>query len=179
MKSFSLMNAHWRDLAAPLLLAAAALAPVPALAQYMWIDEKGMKQLSDRPPPPSIPEKNILKAPGKPLFNPNAAPPEESSDTPAEATEPKVKARPTLAERNADYNKRKLEAADAAKKSADEAERKRNDTANCVAARNNQKALDEGVRMNSYDKNGERTIMSDEERAEMAKKNQKVLANCK
>lgn len=162
------------------LLAGGALLAVSAqaLAQYMWIDEKGVKQLSDRPPPPSVPQNHILKAPGKPLFNPNAPPEPEAGASPDAAPEPKVKAPPTLAERNADFNKRKAEAQQAAQKSGEEATRKAAETANCEAARNNQRALDQGVRMSSYDKNGERTIMSDTQRAESGKKNQQVLANC-
>ncbi|HEU4775758.1 MAG TPA: DUF4124 domain-containing protein, partial [Telluria sp.] len=92
-----------RRAAGPLRLAlAAALLAVSAqaLAQYLWIDEKGIKQLSDRPPPPNIPEKNILKAPGKPLFDPNAPAPDTAADA-AETAEPKAKAAPTLSERNA------------------------------------------------------------------------------
>lgn len=34
-----------------------------AIAQWQWIDEHGRKTFSDRPPPPHIPEKNILKSP--------------------------------------------------------------------------------------------------------------------
>jgi hypothetical protein len=161
-----------------LALAAALLAvSAQALAQYLWIDEKGVKQLSDRPPPPNIPEKNILKAPGKPLFNPNAPAPEDAAEA-ADAAEPKPKAPPTLGERNADYNKRKTEAAQAAQKSADEARRKAAEAANCEAARNNQRALDDGVRMTTYDKDGQRVVMGDAERAEAARKNQQALANC-
>ncbi|MBA5607439.1 DUF4124 domain-containing protein [Duganella sp. FT3S] len=157
-------------------LAAALLAiSTQALAQYLWIDEKGIKQLSDRPPPPNIPEKNILKAPGKPLFNPNAPAPDEQA---ADAAEPKAKAPPTLGERNADFNKRRTEAAQAARKSAEETRRKAAEQANCEAARNNQRALDEGVRMTTYDKDGQRVVMGDAERAEAARKNQQVLANC-
>ena len=107
-----------------LALAAALLAvSAQALAQYLWIDEKGVKQLSDRPPPPNIPEKNILKAPGKPLFDPNAPAPAPAADA-AEAPETKTKAAPTLSERHADVNKRKTEAAQAEEKRADEERRK-------------------------------------------------------
>jgi type IV secretory pathway VirB10-like protein len=162
-----------RRLAGALLLAASSM----AMAQYMWIDEKGVKQLSDRPPPPNIPEKRILKSPGKPLFNPNA--PAEPDTAPADDAAPPAKAPPTLAERNADYNKRKTEAAAAQKKSADEARQKADIAANCDAARKNQMALDNGVRMSEYDKNGERSFVTDEQRVEMAKKNRKVLADCK
>jgi len=161
-----------RGLAGALLLAASSL----AMAQYIWIDDKGVKQLSDRPPPPSVPEKRILKAPGKVPFNPNT-----EAETPAAepAPEAATKRPPTLAERNADYNKRKDEAAAAAKKAADEAQQKADIAANCDAARKNLQALADGVRMTNYDSKGERGIMGDAERAEMTKKNQKVLAGCK
>lgn len=158
-----------------LLLAASASVAAPALAQYMWLDDKGVKQLSDRPPPPSVPDQRILKAPGKPTFNPNA--PAADDGAPADAAAA-PKPAPTLAERNADYDKRRADAAQAAQQAAQEAERKANDVANCNAARQNQLALDQGLRMSSYDKNGERSFMSDAERAEAAKKNQKVLAGC-
>lgn len=161
-----------RALAGALLFAASSL----ATAQYMWIDDKGIKQLSDRPPPPNVPDKRILKAPGKPLFNPNAPAPAEEPATvePAEAKRP-----PTLAERNADFNKRKTDAAAAEKKAGEDARRKADVAANCDGARKNQMALDQGIRMGTYDKNGERSVMGDEEREELRKKTQKVLADCK
>lgn len=162
-----------RCLAGALLLAASSL----AMAQYIWIDDKGVKQLSDRPPPPNVPAKRILKAPGKPMFNPNA--PAEEDATPAEGVAPAAKLPPTLAERNADYNKRKAETVAAEKRSADEARQHADIAANCDAARKNQLALDNGVRMSQYDQNGERSFVSDDQRAEMAQKNQKVLAGCK
>lgn len=163
-------------LSGALLLAASSLAS----AQYMWLDDKGVKQLSDRPPPPSVPEQRILKAPGKVPFNPNA-PTAADAEAPAGAATdaPPAKRPPTLAERNADFNKRKADAAEADKKAAAEAQQKADIAANCDAARKNQQALADGLRMSNYDKNGERGIMGDEERAEMAKKNQKVLAGCK
>jgi hypothetical protein len=60
-----------------------------------------------------VPEQRILKAPGKASFNPDAAPAEEAA--PAQASTP------TLAERNADFNRRQTEARQAATKTADEA----------------------------------------------------------
>lgn len=164
-----------RLLAGALLLAAAPL----ALAQYVWIDDKGVKQLSDRPPPPNVPDKRILKAPGKPLFNPNAAPEAEAPPPAADGAEPAAKRPPTLAERNADFNKRKTEAAAAEKKAGEEARRQASAAANCDAARKNQLAVDQGIRISTFDKNGERGVMSDEQREELRKKSQKVLADCK
>ncbi|MYN45593.1 DUF4124 domain-containing protein [Pseudoduganella sp. FT93W] len=144
---------------------------LPASAQYMWLDEKGVKQLSDRPPPPNIPDKRILKAPGKTSFNPDAAPAEEAA--PAQASTP------TLAERNAEFNRRQTEARQAAGKAADEARQRAAIAANCEIARKNQQALNDGIRIATYDKNGERSFMTDAERVEQEKNNRKVLANCK
>ena len=148
-----------------------------ALGQYMWIDEKGVKQLSDRPPPPSVPAKRILKAPGKPAFNPNPAD-EDPADAPAQSSTAPAKDPPTVAEREAAFNQRRAERAAAERKAAEEAQQKADVAANCDAARQNQRALDQGMRLANIDKNGERAIMSDQERAELAKKNQKVLAGC-
>ena len=166
---------HRNTLLGIVLLAASSL----AMAQYMWVDEKGVKQLSDRPPPPNVPEKRILKAPGKPLFNPGAPAEPEAPPSDAAAPETAVKRPPTIAERNADFNKRKTEAAAAQKKAADEARQKADTAANCDAARKNQLALDQGGRISSYDKNGERGVMGDQEREDLRKKTQKVLAECK
>ncbi|MES2076136.1 MAG: DUF4124 domain-containing protein [Pseudomonadota bacterium] len=165
-------------LAGALLLAACG----QAAAQYVWIDDKGIKQLSDRPPPPSVPQKRILKAPGKDKLNPAAGAAGENGadgDNPAGAAEaPAAKPAPTLGERNAAYNKRKAEAALAAQQAGEDSARKAESAANCENARNNQRALDQGVRMSTYDKNGERGFMSEAERAESAKKNKQVLAQC-
>lgn len=163
------MNSR-HQLWAALLLAASPL----ALAQYMWLDEKGVKQFSDRPPPPNVPEKRILKAPGKPQFNPHAP-----AEAEAAASAPAAKPAPTLAERNADFNKRKTEAAQAEKQAAADAQRKADEAANCNAARQNQQALDQGLRLSTYDKNGERGYMNDQQREELRKNTQKVLAECK
>lgn len=151
--------------------------PRAALAQYIWIDDKGIKQLSDRPPPPSVPAKRILKAPGKTPFNPNAIP--EDADTDArQPADGAAKAPPTVAERDAAFNQRRAERAAAERKAAEDAQQKADIAANCDAARQNQRALDQGMRLANIDKNGERGIMADQERAELAKKNQKVLADC-
>jgi len=149
------------------------------MAQYIWIDAKGVKQLSDRAPPPDVPANRILKAPGKPMFNPNAPAPAADSDESADTPEPKAKAAPTLAERNADFAKRQKQAAESAQKAAEETKRKRDDAANCASARSNQQALDQGIRMTTYNQNGERVFMDDAQRADAARRNQEVLANCK
>jgi hypothetical protein len=161
------------------LLAAGALMAFATLAhaQYMWIDEKGLKQFSDRAPPPSIPLKNILKAPHG---MPSAAMISAEQAAPASAPEAvKPKAAPTLADRNADYNKRVKEKAESDQKEKDEQERKAAQAENCEAARAAKQSIDSGVRIGTQEKNGERGFMTDEQRAAEAKKIDKALAACK
>lgn len=156
------------------LLAALCLGAA-AHAQYVWIDDKGLKQFSDRPPPPSVPDKRILKAPGRIAFDPSALAPEEPAAPPAA----RPRAAPTLAERNADYNKRRSAAADADKKAADEAARQAELAAACEATRNNQRMLDQGGRVSNFDASGERAVMDDAQRAAASERNRKALANCR
>lgn len=153
-----------------LLLATSSL----AMAQYIWVDAKGIKQLSDRPPPPDVPEKRILKAPGKPLFNPYAP-----ADGEAAAADGATKPAPTLAQRNADFNQRKTDAAETAQRTAADAQRKADQAANCDAARQNQQALDQGLRLATIGNNGDRGYMDDAQRDDLRKKTQKLLADCK
>lgn len=174
-------NMTHRALLGSLLLAALALTTT-AHAQYMWIDEKGLKQLSDQPPPPSVPANRILKQPRQPgavqgYALPGADGAAQSTPAP-DATAPKAKREPTLAERNAEFAKRRAENQATEQKAAQEAARNSSIAANCESARSNQAGLDSGQRMSQFDKNGQRVFLSDEQRAERAKNNQKILADC-
>jgi hypothetical protein len=165
----------WAGLIAGLALFAAATAH----AQYMWIDDKGLKQFSDRPPPPSVPAKRILTAPGRALLidAPEAsAEPAASADASASAA---AKAPPTTAERNADFNKRKLEQADQARKAGEEARRKSELAANCEANRQHLALLESGARIATVETNGEPGFLSDEARAQQLNATRRALGNCK
>ncbi|MFD2272482.1 DUF4124 domain-containing protein [Undibacterium arcticum] len=92
-------------------LLALSLASV-ALAQYVWLDDKGVKQYSDVPPPASVPGKRILKAPGlssRPAYSTGGAAATGEDNGAANAA-------PNIAEKNADFMKRKIEQADKDKK---------------------------------------------------------------
>ncbi|MES2740867.1 MAG: DUF4124 domain-containing protein [Pseudomonadota bacterium] len=165
------------------LLAGAALFAVAALAhaQYVWVDEKGIKQFSDQPPPPSVPLKRILKAPGelkKAIEQQSAAGAEADGEAVAPADAGKSKAPPSLAERNADYNKRKADAAEKEKKTAEETKRKEANARNCDEMRRAQRTLESGERITRTDKNGERNYMGDDERAAETARNKRALGEC-
>lgn len=147
-----------------------------AWAQYIWIDDKGTKQFSDMPPPASVPKSRVLKQPGKTSSSAEAAPTSATGDSGANDT---AKAPPSLAERNAEFNKRRAEQAEKEKKAAEEAQAARDKAKNCENARNYQRALESGVRLASTDKNGERVYIGDDQRNRELQETNRVLANCK
>lgn len=154
-----------------------------AQAQWMWVNEKGVKQLSDQPPPPGTPANKILKAPRgsglADLRKEMEAAPAEGDDTPAaEAKTPKP--RPTLAERNADFNKRQKETAEKTAKADEEAKRETERKKYCSEAKANIGLLESGARISDTAPNGERTFLSDEDRARKIKEQRESVNNtCK
>jgi hypothetical protein len=140
-----------------------------AHAQYVWLDEKGVKQFSDMPPPSSIPASRILKQPG--VSMPAAAPVASSS--------PEAKPQVTTAEKNAEFRKRQTERAEKEKKAAEEAKVASEKARNCERAQEYHRALESGERISRTDKNGERSFLSDEQRAREVRESRRVLDECK
>lgn len=160
----------------------------PAAAQYVWLNEKGVKQYSDMPPPTSVPRSRMLKSPNvvaAPAANELAVPPvaepaAAASSTAASASAATKRTAPlTTAERNADYTKRKMDEAEQAKKSADASKLAADKKTNCERARSYSRSLEDGTRIASTDKNGERSYLTDEQRAQEVRNAQRVIADCK
>lgn len=166
------------------IVAMAALSlSTSAFAQYIWFNDKGVKQYSDMPPPASVPSGRIVKAPGVAMRAASSA----SSDSAAigasengiaSATD-KVKIPMTTAEKNVDFQKRKIEQAEKDKKAAEEKQLAADKSKNCERARDYQKALDSGQRIAHTDKNGERAYLSDTQRAQEARDTRRILGDCK
>jgi hypothetical protein len=152
-----------------------------AHAQYIWLDEKGTKQYSDIAPPASVPQKRILKEPGSPSRTLSAAPaaPVAEGSPPAIADKEKDAAPMTTAEKNADFQKRRAEQAEKEKKAAAEAQMAADKAKNCEQAHAYQRALQSGERLARTDKNGERSFLSDEQRAKEAQEAKRVMDACK
>lgn len=161
-----------KKLATSLVLLAFASA---AWGQYVWTDERGVKQFSDQPPPASIPKARILKQPGGFAASPS---PSEAA-APAGSSNAAPKAPLSTAERNADFMKRRAEQAEKDKKAADEAHAAKDKAKNCENARKYQTALASGQRMASTDSNGERVYLSDDQRNRELQEANRVLADCK
>ena len=164
-----------KKLVASLILLALASA---ASAQYVWTDERGVKQFSDQPPPLSVPKSRILKQPGGSASASSTAPSPET-EAPAAAGNAAPKAPLTTAERNADYIKRRTEQAEKDKKAAQEAQIAENKSKNCEKARKYQTNLASGQRMATTDQSGERVFLSDEQRNREMQDTNRILADCK
>jgi hypothetical protein len=147
-----------------------------AAAQYLWVDAKGIKQFSDQPPPPSVPLKNILKAPKGQPSAATATAEAAAADAPAA---PAAKAAPmSLAERELDFQKRKKEKDEQEKKDRDDNSRQLARKEECGRSRQAKANLDSGGRIRTTDANGERGYMDDAQRAAELARIDKQLAGC-
>ncbi|MBK4735758.1 DUF4124 domain-containing protein [Noviherbaspirillum sp. DKR-6] len=151
-------------LALAMLLSSACCA---AFAQYVWMDANGVKQYSDMPPPSSVPASRILKTPGAAAAQPAAPAPDASPS-----------ATPSVAEREAEFQKRR--AAEEEKRRAEEQQAKLETTKKsvCEAARAQKRALDSGERLWRIDANGERRYLEDADRAAQLRDIQRTLEAC-
>ena len=151
-----------------------------ALAQAVWIwtDTRGARQVSDRPPPADVPASRILKAPAGAGGAATNAAADAAPAAPA-ATDAPVKPPPTLADRNAEFNKRRAEQAAKDKQAGENAAELAERRANCERARRYSAVLESGERISQTDAKGERAFMDDAQRAREAGEMRKALAQCK
>ena len=182
--------------AAALLL---SLLCTPAAAQWMWRDADGRVNASDRPPPPGVAEKDILKKPQAdvrrqlPAANTDrtaargalaaadaASAPALASASAASAAARAASAPLTALEKEALARKLAAEQDKAAKAKADEDRQAAARTINCRSARSVLASLDSGTRLVRTNEKGEREVMDDRGRAEEQRRAQEAIAsNCR
>jgi Domain of unknown function (DUF4124) len=157
------MNRQWLRLLCACTL---GLSTLPAHAQYSWIDEKGARVFSDRPPPPGTPPGRILKMPRgmEPASAPAAAPADADAGT------------PDWKRREADYRERSAKREKEEREA--EAKRRQDHDAECVWARGAQKQLANARRLEWKNKKGEPEFISDEDRAREQERVQRILSRC-
>jgi len=169
----------YRALSATLLF----LAATAAQAQYVWIGPGGTRQYSDRPPPPGTPASKIVKAPGRAAPElapaPPAAMPAEGSATDPAAKPLPPKGPPTLAEQEAAYRARTKARDEANLKAQEEVQRTRQLAERCNAARETQAQLASGTRIARYGQDGQKSYMTDAERAARAAQVNQALQDCR
>ena len=171
------MIRSWPRLLCAGALALTSLISLSAHAQYSWLDEKGARVFSDRPPPPGTPLDRILKMPRG--LDPRPA----QTETPSAATAADEQKAPapalTLAKREAEFRKRAAQREAEEQKAAQEASNKASKDESCQVARENERALASGVRMSRIGDKGEQVVLTDEERARRLERTQRTLKSCR
>lgn len=148
-------------------VAALLLMASVAQAQYVWIDAKGIKQISDIAPPASVPLDKILKSP-RSMGNPDSA-----AAAPLAPTST-AKGETSIAEREADYRKRMADKAVKDKDAADKAAIASQRSAACNAARAAQAQLADGRRI----RNADGSFVDDAQRAQQNARANAILQDC-
>ncbi|MBN8486534.1 MAG: DUF4124 domain-containing protein [Burkholderiales bacterium] len=151
----------------PALSALVLLALVSTLSSaqsiWKWRDANGTLQISDQPPPNSVPESAILSRPGsRPAEIVVGGAPEPAASTPARSDA-------TLEARKRDQQAGQ-KTADAAKAAATQQRDQARRDENCRRARNQQATLDSGMRMARLNDKGEREFLDDSARAAEAER---------
>lgn len=164
-------------LAAALLLGGAA----PADAQWMWRDQQGRVTASDRPPPATVPDKDILSRPAQrtapvPVLVPleAASAPSASASSPAS---PLPAATNTPLERELEARKQASEQEQAARRKAEEDRLAAARAENCRRARSHAAALESGQRIARFNAQGEQEVLDDAGRAEELRRAREVIAS--
>jgi len=161
-------RAHFKHLAATAVAIMIASVAGTAFAQYVWVDEKGIKQYSDIPPPASVPSSRILRHRG-------GVPATQAEAATANTT----KAELTTAEKEAEFRKRRAEQAEKENKASEQAKQTADKAKHCERAREYHRALESGQRIARTDKDGERTFLTDEQRAQELRDSRRTLEECK
>ncbi len=143
-------------------------------AEYVWIDKKNIRNYSDWSPPASTPIKRILKAPRQSSWAEELY----KEETKAEPSPKEVLENSSVAQREAEYKKRLQEQAEKDKE-AQEARKLAKETARrCSRAREYQATLQSGIRITRMSQDGQRSFMTDKQRAQELNEIKRVLADC-
>jgi hypothetical protein len=155
----------------PLICAALSLYALAASAQWQWIDKSGHKVFSDLPPPAEIPDKNILRRPGGRSM---------SFEAPVAAPPPTAAAPAAGVDKGLNEKKKQAEAAEGAKRKAEEDRNAQIRADNCARAQQTKAGLDVGGRMTRINERGEREYLDESAIAAEQQRLQAVIyENCR
>jgi hypothetical protein len=128
-----------------------ALATAAQAGVTRWVDADGKVHYSDQPPPTTAKSQKILDLKNSPAL-PKAAPDSKGGEK-------------SLAEKDLESRKRRVQAEETAAKQAKDQEEAKSRKANCEQARNQLQALQEGQRISKFNEKGERVFLEDSDRA--------------
>lgn len=143
---------------------------LPAAAQWKWRDGSGRVQYSDTPPPPSVPDRDILQ-------RPNAATPARVGIAPTASAAPASGASAPKGEPELEAKRKQAEQDAAEKKKAEDAKLAATRAENCSRAKEYMRTIDSGVRLSRTNDKGEREFLDDKARAAEAQRTRDALAS--
>ena len=158
------------------LIALACSVPLVASAQWIWLDGSGRKVFSDKAPPPDIAQGRILKAPGQKMLTPAEAAAAAPAPAPAAATTAAAAPKPSGTDKGLEQKKKQAEAAEEAKRKAEEEKIAQAKVENCNRAKTAKANYESGIRMARLNDKGEREVIDDNQRAVEVKKLNEVIA---
>lgn len=156
-------------------------------AQWKWRDAQGQVQYSDRPPPQSVPARDILgKPPGSDTLTVremgsarSVVTPASAASAPEGAAASKAPADVRAAQNQAAARQRQAEA-DEAKRKADEEKFAKQRADNCRRAQDYVRTLESGSRVARMNDKGEREFLDDAQRAsELQRSRELVSSECR
>lgn len=158
-----------------LTLVAAATGAIAA-TQWKWKDAEGRVQYSDRPPPSSVAEGNILDRPRG--TKPRASAPvlEASSAAEGNASAPKSAVKSSDPQLEAKKRKAEEEAAKAKAKAEEDPKKVQARAEACQRARHYEKSLNDGIRISRTNAKGEREVLDDAGRASELTRAKDIIA---
>ncbi len=165
------------------LALSAALLPwsMPAQAQWKWRDASGRVTLSDRPPPPGTPARDILQQPAETSPAPATAAPRPTAaaaaSAPGKPVDDELEARKRKADEAAAARQKAQAEAEAAARKADEQRQAVLRRENCERARGALRAIEEGQRLTRTTASGEREFLNDNQRAAEAARMRGVIGS--
>ncbi|OIP16270.1 MAG: hypothetical protein AUK53_03515 [Betaproteobacteria bacterium CG2_30_59_46] len=126
-----------------------------------WVDAEGKVHYSDQPVPATAKSQKNLDLKNNPA-PPKAAPDSKSGEK-------------SLAEKDLEYRKRRVQAEETAAKQAKDQEETKQKKENCAQARHQLQALQEGQRISKFDEKGERVFLEDSDRAKAIEETKKSV----
>lgn len=165
-----------RPLLALAVAAATLLTALPATAQWRWRDASGRVTASDRPPPPEVPDKDILQRPAPAARARPAVEAASGASAAAPGARPAVKP----VDKELEARRRAAEQEAQAKTKADEQRQAAQRADNCRRARSHLATLESGQRLARVNDKGEREVLDDGARAaEMARARDVIASDCR
>ena len=156
-----------------------SLISLTATAQWQWRDHDGKQVFSDQAPPPSIPEKNVLRRPATAvprLYSPEAvAPPTGAASDMPSARPPAGAVSSAGIDDELSQKVRKTEEAEKAARIADAQRARKARAENCLLARQGKAIFDSGTRVTRMNIQGEREVMNDQARATEVTRLQSII----